>query len=103
MSDNPVLEIPKMTSNINGSSTSFNQTIPTMVGNMTPVSTVFPKMPKMSGTVITSSDKIDYETVKKAVEEQMKKIKYIEDITIDPDGAVTITRKKKKGQVTIND
>lgn len=103
MSDNPILEIPKMTSNINGSSTSFNQTIPTMVGNMTPVSTVFPKMPKISGTVITSSDKIDYETVKKAVEEQMKKIKYIEDITIDPDGVVTITRKEKKGQVTIND
>lgn len=86
MNDNSILEIPKMTSNINGLS-----------------STIFPKMPKMSGTVVTSSDKIDYETVKKAVEEQMKKVKYIEDITIDPDGAVTITRKEKKGQVTIND
>ena len=93
----------KMTSNINDLSTSFNQTIPTIVGNMTSVSTIFPKMPKMSGTVVTSSDKIDYETVKRAVEEQMKKIKYIEDITIDLDGAVTITRKEKKGQVTIND
>ena len=80
MSGNSFFNIPKMTANI-----------PSQIGNITPQTpeqggSISDTLPKISGDVITSSDSIDYEATKKAVEEYISRLEILTDVIIEDDG-----------------
>lgn len=93
MSENSFFNIPKMTANI-----------PSQIGNLNNITPQTPEqggnisgtLPKISGNVLTSSASIDYEVMKKAIDEYMSKLSYVTDVVIGSDGTAEVLKNDKQ-------